>query len=279
MLLSIEGEEKSGKTTLAYTAPLPIVGFSFDLGTDRAINGTKYDEWFKGLKIERVPYGAEVSWNGNDITIYDLPRPIQLNQEALSGFMELWAYFIQLCASAMMDKSVSTIVVDTMTLCRRIKADAYLQELQEEVAKENAKDGKNRRPRKQLLQIEYGHANDSIRNLYDLAQSMGKNFVAVHHLTDEYKPQLKSDGTVESMPTGTRVLEGLVGTYRYQDLAVRNEKKGSGIETKILSCGYNLGLEGMAIIGCSWDTLAGMISGSLGGRIQIQRRGQEVAAK
>ena len=270
MLLSIEGEEKSGKTTLAYTAPLPIVGFSFDLGTDRAINGTKYDEWFKGLTIKRIPYGAGTSWSGNDITIYDLPRPIQLSQELLSGFMELWNYFIQLCAKAMMDPAISTIVVDTMTLCRRIKADAYLQELQE---------GSPNRPRKQLLQIEYGHANDSIRNLYDLAQSMGKNFVAVHHLTDEYKPQLKSDGTVESMPTGTRVLEGLVGTYRYQDVAVRNEKRGSSIETKILSCGYNLGLEGMSIVNCSWDTLVGMISGSLGGRINIQRRKQEVAAK
>ena len=268
MLLSIEAEEKSGKSTLALTAPLPIVCFSFDLGTDRAINGTKYDEWFKGLNICKVPYNTEVSsaWEGNDITIYELPRPIQLDQELLVGFEELWNYFILLCSRALMDKAISTIVIDTMTLCRRIKCDAYLQELQEENIK------KGQRPRKQLLQIEYGHPNDSIRNIYDLAVSLGKNLVATHHLTDEYKLFMKSDGSTESMPTGVRLLEGLTGTYRYQDVAVRNTKVKNAITTKLEICGYNLGLEGMIIPDPNWDKIAGLISDSLGGRVSIQRR-------
>ena len=273
VLLSIEADEKCGKTTMALTAPLPIVCFSFDLGTDRAINGTKYDEWFKGLKIEHVPYGAGTSWSGNDITIYDLPWPLQLNQDLLSGFTDLWSYFMQLFVRAAMDQTISTIVVDTMTLCRRVRAEAHLQTLQEDSIAEK------KRPRKQLLQIEYGPVNNSIRSLYDAAKTMDKNLIAVHHLTDEYKPQLKSDGTVESMATGARILEGLTGTYRAIGTAVRSEKVGTKFFSKIVVCGDNPVLEGMSIVDCSWDTLVGMISSSLGGRIQIQRRGQEVAAK
>ncbi|KKL24352.1 hypothetical protein LCGC14_2416150, partial [marine sediment metagenome] len=56
MLLSIEGDEATGKTTLAYSAPLPIVGFAYDMGIERAIKGGKYEELFKGLDIEIVPY-------------------------------------------------------------------------------------------------------------------------------------------------------------------------------------------------------------------------------
>ena len=43
MLLSIEGDEACGKTTLAYSAPLPIVGFAYDMGIERAIKGGKYE--------------------------------------------------------------------------------------------------------------------------------------------------------------------------------------------------------------------------------------------
>ena len=47
-ILSVTGEAKSGKTTFAYTAPRKIVGFSFDIGAERALYGIKYD-YFKDL--------------------------------------------------------------------------------------------------------------------------------------------------------------------------------------------------------------------------------------
>ena len=40
-MLSIEGDEATGKTTLAYSAPLPIVGFAYDMGIERAIKENK----------------------------------------------------------------------------------------------------------------------------------------------------------------------------------------------------------------------------------------------
>ena len=263
MIVSIEGEEKSGKSTFAYTSPLPIVAFAFDLGSDRAIYGTQFDKYFKGLEVVTVPHLEKVSIGTPDILIYELPRPIQLDQERLVGFMDLWAYFIRLCSTAILDPKISTVVIDTMTLCRRIKADAYLQELQEL---------NPQRPRKQLLQIEYGHANDSIRNIYDLAAYTRKNMVVVHHLTDEYKPQLNKDGQIESMSTGVRQLEGLTGTYRHIDIAIRNEKKKANIVSTITVCGLNLALEGQQLPESNWNSLVDILDLTLDGRIKFQRR-------
>ena len=195
MLLSIEGEEKTGKTTLAYTAPLPIVGFSFDLGSNRAINGIKYGDYFKELKIQIVKNGDEVE-PGNDITIYELPQPIQLVSDRILGCIELWDKFIGLLGAALTSSPARTVVIDTMTLTRRLKCEAYLQELQVKGV------------RKQLTQIEYGHPNDAIRNIYNVFQSVGKNLVAVHHETDEYKDIINSAGNKESVTTGNKVLEG-----------------------------------------------------------------------
>ncbi len=269
MLLEVEGEESTGKTTLAYSAPLPIVGFSFDMGTERAIYGSKYEDLFEGLKIEIVSYSPkpEVRWKENDITVYELPQPIQLTQEKIVGFTDQWNYFIALFSQAAQDMRISTIVVDTMTLARRIKADAYLQELQE---------GNPNKPRKQLLQIEYGHANDSIRNIYTLMAGLKKNMVALHHLTDERKDGVDKDGAIVSMVTGNRVLEGLAQTYRYVDVAMRMSKKDGKLVGTLTKCGYNLGLEGNPVSNPTWDRIVGQITMSLQGRIRIDRRNPEI---
>ena len=270
MILSIEAEEKCGKSTMAYTAPLPIVGFSFDLGHDRAINGTMHDEWFKGLKIETILYkqGEKpvANWNSNDITIYQLPRPIQLDSDKVLGFRELWNYFIILFSKAVEDDSISTVVIDTMTLCRRIKNDAYLQELQVGGS------------RKQLLQIEYSHPNDELRNIYDLLKALDKNAVVTHHLTDEYGKVIKNDGTIDTQPTGKRLLEGLTGTYRHIDAAIRLERKQGDIQGTIVECGHNIKLVGNPVA-ANWDAVVGMIEGSLGGRVRFDHRKEQAAAK
>lgn len=266
MILSIEGPEATGKTTLAYTAPLPIVGFSFDLGSERALYGTQYDAYFAGLDINVIPYDpkAPIPAKYGDITIFEMPQPVQLDQNRLVGFSEQWTYFISRLSDALTTKNVPTVVVDTMTLARRIKADAYLQELQE-------KNPGN--PRKQLLQIEYGHANDSIRNIYTLVAGLRKNLVAVHHQTDERKDGVDKDGAVVSMMTGAKVLEGLAQTYRYVDVALLTEKNKSGqIVAKMTKCGYNLSLEGNPINNPTWDSLVNQISMSLGGRLKFDTR-------
>jgi len=267
MLVSIEGEEGCGKTTLAYTAPRKLVGFAFDMGVERALYGGKHAELFKELSIQIVPYmtgDVPVTWDEHDITIYELPQPIQLDTVLIKGAMDLWDYFIQLLVKALKDDKVRSVVVDTMTVARRVKADAYLQGLQA-----NTQSG--HKPRERLLQIEWGATNDAIRGIYTTAAGVKKNLMAVHHLTDERKETIDKNGAIVQALTGQRILEGLSQTYRFVDIAIRNEKAEAAIRTVFRKCGYNLSMEDFPVTDPTWDKLSQVIEDTLGGSLKLER--------
>lgn len=297
MLVSIEGEEATGKTTLAYSAPLPIVGFAYDMGIERAIKGGKYEELFKDIDIVVVPYQPQVAkesgvstdepaWHGHDITIFELPSPIQLDSMRLRGNTDLWLYSINLMAAAFSDLKVSTIVVDTMTVARRTKASSHLETLQNAAYDVNGNpisDGKGGflRPREQLIQIEYGKINDAIRDIYTtgagVKQSDGrpKNLVATHHLTDEREEALDENGKVVQMLTGNKILEGLSGTHRFVDIALLTTKENKEIKGELKKCGYSLAMEGTVLANPTWDSIANLVSMGTGDRIAIDRRNHD----
>lgn len=260
MIINVEGEEKTGKSTFAYTAPLPMVVFSFDMGHERAIYGKLYPEFFQELDIAIHKYQKPtVAWaNGkasakvayepftHDMTVYELPKPMQLDPNVVEGFMAQWAYFLTICAAAMQDPNVQTIVIDTATLLYKNKCDAYLEEL-------NAKGSGTR---KQLLQIEYGHPNGEIRSVYDLATATGKNLVTVHHLRDHYVTMPNSKGEIESRPDGTMETDGMKETARKVDIALRIEKRKDGsLWGTMPTCGPNLAMEGTPLPNPTWDMI------------------------
>ena len=161
-------------------------------------------------------------------------------------------------------------MVHTMTVARRVKADAYLEGLQ-------ANTQAGRQPRERLLQIEWGATNDAIRGIYTTLAGVKKNLIAVHHLTDERKETIDSAGKVVQALTGQRILEGLTQTYRFVDVAIRNEKlqwtneKDPKVQTVFRKCGYNLGMEGFAIANPTWNLLSQVIEDTLGGSLKLER--------
>ncbi len=284
MLLSIEGDEATGKTTLAYSAPLPIVGFAYDMGIERAIKGGKYEELFADLNINIIPYNKEEThledepWKDSDITIFELPSPIQLDSMRLVGNTKLWLYSINLMAAAFSDPKIATVVVDTMTVARRTKASSHLETLQNAAydATGNRIPGVNLR--EQLIQIEYGKINDAIRDIYTTGAGVKqvdgrpKNLVATHHLTDERREALDKDGKVVQMLTGEKILEGLAQTHRFVDIALLTIKENKEIKGELKKCGYSLGMEGMKLPNPTWDTVANAVSMGTGERIELDRR-------
>ncbi len=283
MLLSIEGDEATGKTTLAYSAPTPIVGFAYDMGIERAIKGGKYEELFAGLGINIIPYNKSINhldtepWKDFDITIFELPSPIQLDSMRLIGNTDLWLYSINLMAAAFSDPKIATIVVDTMTIARRMKASSHLENLQQAAFGphgESLPDGKGGflKPREQLIQIEYGKINDAIRDIYTTGAGVKKNLIATHHLTDERAKGLDENGREIQALTGKKILEGLANTYRFVDVAIRTTKENKQIKCELKKCGYNLDLEGTLMSNPTWDSIANLITMSLGDRIEIGRR-------
>ncbi len=294
MLLSIEGDEATGKTTLAYSAETPIVGFAFDMGIERAIKGGKYDELFAGLSIKIIPYDrqlfkgeppiASTFWEDQDITIFELPSPIQLDSMRLQGNTDLWLYSINLMAAAFSDPAIATIVVDTMTIARRAKASSHLEVLQNSAYLADgspAPDGKGGflKPREQLIQIEYGKVNDAIRDIYTTgagvkqADGSPKNLIATHHLTDERAPGPRDEqGRETQVLTGKKILEGLAQTHRFVDIAMRMSKENKQIEGELRKCGYSLAMEGLTLANPTWDSIANAVSMGTGDRIEIGRR-------
>ncbi len=266
MLLSLEGEEKSGKTTLAYTAPLKIVGFQFDLGSERALKGAMYDTHFKGLRINTVAFDSKAVpvLDDMDITIFECPQPIQVDDVQVQGMVDLWNYFLVRLGLALRDPLVRTVVIDTMTIARRVKADAYLEALQKKGARER------------LQEIEYAAPNGAIRDIYTALPAIRKNLVATHHLTDERVEQIDGKGNIIKGKTGKRVLEGLNGTHRFVDVALRTEEVKGQVVGTFVECGYNLGLKGVKIQNPTWDSIVQMVEDSRGGRLGIDRR-QEIA--
>ena len=274
MLLSLEGSTATAKTTFALTAPLPIVCFSFDIGTNYAIQGLKYKEYFEGLSIRTEKYDRfrpennkidgsahEALWSQNDITIYELPSPIQLDDTRVTGYIALWNYFISLFGLAASSPSVNSIVLDTATIARSVKANAYLEELNQ-----------GNKPRKQLLQIEYGHPNSAIENIYSVMATIGKTFIATHHMRDQYVPQLVN-GQMETVPNGLLELDGWNKTHRFVDVALETTKDKGQFKAKFIKCRMNPKLEGVDVIGePNWDNLVTQISDSLEGRLIFPKR-------
>lgn len=274
MLLSLEGSTATAKTTFALTAPLPIVCFSFDIGTNYAIQGLKYKEYFEGLNIHTIKYDRihkdnnkvesgvhEEIWSKNDITIYELPSPIQLDDTRVTGYIALWNYFISLFGLAASSQVVNTIVLDTATIARSVKANAYLEEL-----------NMGNKPRKQLLQIEYGHPNGAIENIYSVMATIGKTFIATHHMRDQYVPQLVN-GQMESVPNGQLELDGWNKTHRFVDVALETIKDKGQFKARYIKCRMNPKLEGMELIGeLNWNNLVEQISSSLEGRLVFPKR-------
>ena len=264
MIINVEGQEGTAKSSFAYTAPLPIVGFSLDMGHKRALYGKLFPTFFEGLKIAIHPYKKpKIEWKngqatasvehepfeGNDITIYEMPTPLQLDSNKVEGFMAQWAYMLTIYVKALQDSKVNTAIIDTMTLAYKHKCEAYLEEL----------NMKGNGTRKQLLQIEYGHPNEGIRTLYQFATSTGKNLVAVHHLRDHYVSRPGRDGVIESVSDGTLETDGMRDTGRYVDISLRMEKKDGKLISKMNKCGPNLELEGQPIFNASWDSLMELV--------------------
>jgi hypothetical protein len=283
--ISIEGDNQSGKTTFAFTAPRPLVGFCFDMGFERAILGARWEQ-FKDFKIASIEYDSKVKaseslWKDNDITVFRLPQPIQLDSVEVKGSKELWNYCNERIALCSRDPFVRSVVVDTMTLARRVKADAFLQQLQEKSRADN------KQMRERLQQIEYGTVNDAIRDIYTTFEGVGKNLVATHHLTDERREITETDPRtgatqVKQVLTGNRLLEGLSQTHNYVDVALMFEGSTSlqgnerrfNVDATFRKCGYVPELKGTSLKNPTWDSLMNWMELKLGGRLEFPRAGE-----
>lgn len=224
----MHGPPGSMKSSIALSWPKKIAFYDFDFGVHRAW-GMKQVGEISGLGVNESVW----EYNGEPDSVLvrrqKLPhRSFTERYAKLEGYIEYWGTMINQLLRDCEDESIRTIIFDTGTIEWSICCDAYLQELQEEnVIKHQAL-------RKQLQQIEYGEPNRRQKQIYDMVKSAGKDFIMVHHETDEYVPyvvngvmQKDEQGRPVSIQTGNKVPDGFKQTLKICDWELYTPSKES----------------------------------------------------
>jgi hypothetical protein len=237
LILSLEGEDKTGKTHMALTAPEPIIFFSLDIGTEGVVE--KFRRGFKDLNGIQIP--------PKEILVYEfrVPKAFRLDEETTKKCLEFHNDFRTKFEAACGIES-GTIVVDT-------SSERY------EMAR-LAKFGKL----SQVLGHHYTEINQEYREEIGWAFSNPKlNVVLIHKMKDKWS---------NNVNTGQLELAGFKDTHYLAQAAVRlyrttttqpNGSTSVGIQAVIKDSRHNLNVAGSTVAApiTNFNGILGMVHG------------------
>jgi hypothetical protein len=185
IVLAIEGDDKSGKTSLALSAPGPIYHMDVDVG-----GYNRASHRFRALAESGQIFSK--TYHPPKVAILNpLRQKLIAGQRAptilkpsfkLEGWSEAWYEMLQDFADVLEDKIVSksgepfkTIIADSWPMVWDFCTRGFLQEVQTRNPSAN---------RSSLIEIEYGEPNARMRTMIYAARQMGKNLVCTHQLTE-----------------------------------------------------------------------------------------------
>jgi hypothetical protein len=275
-IVSLVGEEKTGKTSLAMTAPKPIFHMDFDVGGfNRA--SWRFQEELRSGQIISTSYHAPQQ--ADPVSVTALKSAIKMRQNsagirpsrtgALVGLTELWYdRFLTDYIKALEDPQIRTIVLDSFTMVWSLCHGSLLQEKQQ-----RQKQGDQLR--EQLLQIEYGQANERMRSIVFAARETNKNLIVVHHTDDKYGQQLNDRGQVESIIVGKthggwKHIRPLVDLEIWTEISqVRGTVPAKRVPTaRIELSGLHMDAVGLRFEDPNWDNIFQMIK-VLRGEVEV----------
>ena len=241
--LSIIGENKTGKTTLALTAPKKIGWIEFDIGGfDRA--KPRFPEIEKQVETRQF-YRRQV------LSTKLLALPAGVSDEEVSkieGMEEMLDDVLKFWSKWLDDPEIQTIVVDPWTRMWKIVCDAQLQ------IKQTVNPLK-----KNLGQLEYGQPNSVMEKLIHNTRMAGKNLILIQNMDDEYvsnEPRRDPAGNIYRIPAGWKWnnMKGLT------DLVVRTHVKNKQPYLTIEISGEGMNSIGSELKEPTWDTLSQYIA-------------------
>lgn len=172
------GENKTGKTSFALSAPRKIGWLELDIGgLNRA--SSRFPDW-----QEYVDHKQLVIRNPLSSSIL---APSS-NPDKVVGMFEMFDEALASISGWLDSSEIQTIVIDPWTKMWKLVTQAFLQSKQQ--ANPN---------RVQLLQIEYGKANEVMKRIMEETKKAGKNLILTQSMEDEYRNQ-QIGGKVESLP-------------------------------------------------------------------------------
>jgi hypothetical protein len=264
IVVGIQGDDKTGKSTLALSFPTPIRHFDLDVGGFRRARN-RYEEAISAGVISSKSYympqqGIRSKLLGKAPSFKDAARIV--------GMKELWYEMVEDYLDALEAPEGSagfcrTIVLDSFPqdweLCRL----AFLQEKQEA---QLAKDPTVKYLRESLIQIEYTEPNARMRAQIYGARQFGKNLVLTHQLAPVFGKVLQ-DGKMVDAVVGQKN-SGWSHIGKEVDLMLQTSIKssrgpgGSKVSTpvvEVLLSGLGLEIVGMEIEQPSYEKLANLV--------------------
>lgn len=238
-ILSVEGQQKVGKTHLALTAPGPIGIQSLDFGTEGIVEKFEDD---KNIIVREydLSYDFTIATKGEEAV-----------QQADEIREEYWAPFVR--DSEDLFKNCRTVVWDTATEVWEMLRLAYFGKLEKNP------------------QLAYGPVNAEYKALCRLANTHRTNFVMIHQQTKVYKnimegDKLKSIETDEWKRQGNNKIGYLVHTYVEQtfEMPVTNRQgqitTPGKFKTKVLGSRFAPESTGMVLEGVDFETLMSVVA-------------------
>lgn len=242
LIMGIYGDIKTGKTSLALTAPKPLVHFDLDQGFERA------EPRVAKFRIKRIPPNGpnltEDLFQNYDIVTKPYQIPLRFSGQKVHGMIGLWEMFLEDYRIACTSPHVKSLVVDTGTVLWAVRTQAHLEKIQKE-----------RPERTNLIQIEYAVPNADMRAVYGAARTYGKNLIITHHLGGVYEQKLTPQGVQEIRVGDTWA--GFSGMGAIVDMVARTtlQRNPLAVVLKVETCGYTLALEGQTFTNPDFTTL------------------------
>lgn len=263
-VLVIRGENKTGKTTIALTAPRNIGWHEFDIGgLERAV--WRFPGWedYVDLKQYRIPIESlkdKIGLQGRRKQIVKV-----------TGMSEIWESFTDNYIAHLEDPNINTIVIDPYPQMWKANSQSLLQEKQQEQIEKAESQGKNESQinlRERLLPIEYAGPNDRMRYLIYGSRETLTHLILLTYMDDEREDALV-DGNIQSILTGKRIPAGWKWDHIKKELDVAIETRVEEVErqqngnivkmklpyAKVIVSGEGLDLEGMDFVEPTWQMI------------------------
>lgn len=264
LIVGIQGEDKTAKTSLALTFPKPLAHLELDIGGFQR-SAWRFEKEIEEGWIKSFPLPLD---QGGESELHDL-FGTKKDSVLVHGYRELWNKLIDTYIGIITGKIVSvhgaynSVVFDSFSMTYLSAHQGYLQSLQEaQIAQQIANPKANQKIRERLQPIEYTTPFNWMRGLLTTAKTRGKIMVLIHKLEDERKPRVGKDGEVDMIPTGLKVAQGWKDITQWADLMIETSlARSNGTypkpKAKMVLCGLNLEVIGMEYPEPTWDDIAG----------------------
>lgn len=220
LIVSIEGEEKTGKNHFAFGAPGPIGFHSFDYGDEGVI-----EKFLKsGKKIHKAEYRMAVP-------------PGSSTQDTSNAATPIWNAFRSNYSIGL--AKYRTTIVDTATDSYELIRMSYFGKLA------------------QVMPHHYAPVNAEFKDLFRQAFSGDGNLILLHRVKEEWVNRVDKNGKEVGTKTGRMLLAGYKDTPYETQVHLRAFKDGDGFHMEVVTCRQNPEIEGMVLDG-EMNSFAGL---------------------